>query len=125
MGSSAKVLSVGLGDLVSARNAALRIAGFEVVSAITLEDVFQLCSPLRFDVAIVGHAFTIQERAQLVRCLHGVFRLPVILIAEGQLLASIPADLHIDVNAPTDHLVGAVQRLIDEPGGDASRAVAV
>ena len=35
----AKILSVGLGDLVCCRNAALRTAGFEVVSALCLHDL--------------------------------------------------------------------------------------
>jgi len=114
--SFAKVLSVGLGDLVSARNAALRMAGFDVVAAISLEDVFQQCGPGHFDVAIVGHGFSIQERAEFVRCIRGVFRLPVILIAEGQLLASMHADSHIDVDAPTEELVCAIQQLLDDKG---------
>jgi len=114
--SFAKVLSVGLGDLVSARNAALRMAGFDVVAAISLEDVFQQCGPGHFDVAIVGHGFSIQERAEFVRCIRGVFRIPVILIAEGQFLASMHADSHIDVDAPTEELVCAIQQLLDDKG---------
>jgi DNA-binding NarL/FixJ family response regulator len=114
--SFAKVLSVGLGDLVSARNAALRMAGFEVVAALSLEDVFQQCASGHFDVAIVGHGFSIQERAEFVRCIRGVFRIPVILIAEGQVLASLHADSHIDVGAPTEDLVGAIQQLLDDKG---------
>lgn len=112
----AKILSVGLGDLVSARNAALRVAGFEVVAAISLEDVFQQCGSCRFDVAIVGHGFSIQERAEFVRCLRRVFRLPVILIAEGQILASLHADSHIAVDAPTEVLVCAIQQLLNDKG---------
>lgn len=114
--SFAKVLSVGLGDLVSARNAALRMAGFEVVAALSLEDVFQQCGSGHFDVAIVGHGFSIQERAEFVRCIRGVFRIPVILIAKGQFLASLNADSHIDVDAPTEELVCAIQRLLDDKG---------
>jgi hypothetical protein len=114
--SFAKVLSVGLGDLVSARNAALRMAGFDVVAAISLEDVFQQCGPGHFDVAIVGYGFSIQERAELVRCIHGVFHLPVVLIAEGQLLASLHADSHVDVEAPTEELLYAIQRVIENRG---------
>ena len=112
----AKVLSVGLGDLVSARNAALRMAGFEVVAAISLEDVFQQCGSGHFDVAIVGHGFSIQERAELVRCIREIFRLPVILIAGGQRLASLRADSHIAVDAPTEDLVCAIQELLDNRG---------
>jgi hypothetical protein len=114
MASAAKVLSVGLGDLVSARNAALRTAGFEVVAAISIEDVFQECGPARFDVAIVGHAFSIQERAEFVRCIQSVFRLPVILIAQDEIFASIRADSHIGVDAPPEDLISAIHRVIDE-----------
>jgi hypothetical protein len=116
MASFAKVLSVGLGDLVSARNAALRMAGFDVVAAISLEDVFHQCGPGHFDVAIVGHGFTLQERAEFVRCIRGVFHLPVVLIAEGQFLASMHADSHVDVDAPTKDLVCAIQQLIGDKG---------
>ena len=114
--SFAKILSVGLGDLVSARNAALRMAGFDVVAAISLEDVFQQCSSGHFDVAIVGHGFSIQERAEFVRCIREVFRIPVVLIAEGPLLASLHADSHITVDAPPKDLVCAIQQLLDDKG---------
>ena len=114
MASAAKVLSVGLGDLVSARNAALRTAGFKVVAAISIEDVFQECGPARFDIAIVGHAFSIPERVGFVRCIQRIFRLPVILIAEGEIFASIRADSQIGVDAPPEDLISAIHRVIDE-----------
>jgi hypothetical protein len=117
---AAKVLSVGLGDLVSGRNSALRVAGFEVVAAVSLEEVFHQCGPGHFDVAIVGHGFSLQERAELVRCIRGVFRLPVILIVEGQFLASMHADSHIDVDAPTEDLVCAIQQFIRDKGSTAA-----
>ena len=120
MVSAAKVLSVGLGDLVSARNGALRMAGFDVVAAVSLEDVFHQCGSCHFDVAIVGHGFSLQERAEFVRCIRGVFRLPVILIAEGQFLVSLRADLHVDVGAPTEELVCAIQQLIANKGSAAA-----
>lgn len=113
---TSKILSIGLGDLVSSRNAGLRKAGFDVVAAISLEDVFRLCGSSRFDVAIVGHAFSITERAEFVGCVRGDFRLPVILIDEGQVLASIRADSHVHVNAPTGELILAIQRLVEERG---------
>lgn len=116
MVSSGTVLSIGLGDLVSARNAALRSAGFDVVAAISLEDVFHLCGARRFDVAIVGHAFSVAERAEFVHCLQRDFLLPVILIDEGQILASLHADSHVHVSAPTEELVRAIERLMDEQG---------
>jgi hypothetical protein len=112
MSTSGNILSIGLGDLVSARNAALRTAGFDVTTAISLEDVFRLCGSSHFDLAIVGHAFSIAERAEFVRCTRGDFRLPVILIEEGQVLASLPVDSHIHVNDSPEELVYAIERLM-------------
>lgn len=112
--SSAKVLSIGLGDLVSARNAALRTAGFEVVAATSLIEVVQQCGSNRFDVAIVGHAFSLLEKTEFVRCLQGTFRLPVILINEGQFIVSLRADLHIRVDAPFEDLAWAISQLVSD-----------
>ena len=122
MASSGKILSIGLGDLVSARNGALRLAGFDVIAAMSLEDIFALCGSNRFDVAIVGHCFTMAERAELVRCAQGDFLLPVILIEDGQALASMHADSHIHVDDSPEKLVLAIERLIN---GNSSAAIAV
>jgi hypothetical protein len=111
MMGSGKILSIGLGDLASGRNAALRSAGFDVVAAISLEDVFRLCGASRFDLAIVGHAFSIAERAEFVRCTQRDFRLPVILIDEGRIPGSLRADSHVHVDASTEELVGAIHWL--------------
>ncbi|MBZ5490783.1 MAG: hypothetical protein LAO76_07610 [Acidobacteriia bacterium] len=116
MSTSGNILSIGLGDLVSARNAALRTAGFDVTSAICLEDVFRLCGNQRFDVAIVGHAFTLIERAEFVRCIKGDFLLPVILIEDGQVMASLHPDSHIHVNDSPEELVRAIERLMNGNG---------
>src|SRR6476646_2251436 len=122
MSTSGNILSIGLGDLGSARNASLRTAGFDVTSAICLEDVFRLCGSSHFDLAIVGHAFSIAERAEFVRCIKGDFRLPVILINAGQVLASLPADSHIHVNDSPEELVYAIERLMN---GNGRTAIAV
>lgn len=116
MVSSGRILSIGLGDLASARNAALRRAGFDVVAAISLEDVFRLCGSRRFDAAIVGHAYSVAERAEFVRCIQGDFFLPLILIDEGQMLASLHVDTHVHVNAPAEELVRAIERLVGDKG---------
>lgn len=108
MSTSGNILSIGLGDLVSARNASLRTAGFDVTAAICLEDIFRLCGSSHFDLAIVGHAFSIAERAEFVHCIQGDFLLPVILIEDGQILASLHADSHIHVNDSPEELVRAI-----------------
>lgn len=106
-----KILSVGLGDLVSRRDAALRTVGFEVVSALSLDELARACASVQFDVAIVGNAFSIPEKVQFVRCLQGVFRLPVILISgRNQYLASIRADSYVSVDAPFSNLLGAISQ---------------
>jgi DNA-binding NarL/FixJ family response regulator len=114
MVTSAKVLSVGLGGLVSARNAALRAAGFDVVAALSFEEAFQHCCPVRFDVAIVGHAFSTVEKAQLVRCIQGIFQMPVILVTEDPYLCSMHAASYIRVDAPSEDLVCAVNQLLSD-----------
>src|SRR6476620_4656925 len=119
MSTSGNILSVGLGDLVSARNSALRTAGVDVTSSICLEDVFRLCGSIHFDLAIVGHAFSIAERAEFVRCIKGDFRLPVILIDEGQILGSLRADYHVHVDAPTEELIYAIERVMNGYGAAA------
>ena len=116
MRASANILSNALGDLVSARNATLRSARFDVAAAICLEDVFRLCGSSHFDLAIVGHAFSIAERAEFVRCIRGDFRLPVILIDEGQILASLPVGSHIHVNDPPEELIYAIESLMNGNG---------
>jgi hypothetical protein len=116
------ILSIGLGDLVSARNAALRAAGFDVVAAMTLEDVFRLCGSSQYDLAIVGHAFSVAERAEFVVCIKGDFQLPVILIDDGQIMASLRVDSHVNVSAPTEELVRVIERLMN---GNGPAAIAV
>lgn len=122
MDSSGKILSVGLGDLVSARNAALRLAGYDVVAAMSLEDIFRLCGSCRFDVAVIGHAFSLAERAEFVRCIQRDFSLPVILIENGQVLASLHANSYIQVNDSPEELVRSIERLTN---GHGSAAIAV
>jgi len=100
------------------------MAGFDVVAAICLEDVFHQCGPGHFDVAIVGHGFPIPERAELVRCIHEFFHLPVIVIAQGQWLASLHADSQVDVEASAEELICSIQRVLEDSGARPS-AVAV
>jgi DNA-binding NtrC family response regulator len=107
-----KILSVGLGDLVSRRDAALRTTGFEVVTALCLDDLVQACTSVQFDVAIVGYAFSSGEKAQFVRCLQGVFHLPVILITgRNQYLTAVRADLYVPIDAPFSDLLRTISRL--------------
>jgi hypothetical protein len=40
----------------------------------------------------------------------------VILIAEGQFLASLQADSHLDVSAPPEDLVCAIQQVLGDKG---------
>lgn len=63
----ANVLSVGLSDLVSTRNASLRRAGFEVVAVTSLEEAREACESWLFDVIVVGHTLSAREKALLIR----------------------------------------------------------
>jgi hypothetical protein len=82
-----------------------------VVAALCLDDLVRACASTQFAVAIVGYAFSIPEKAQFVRCLQGVFRLPVILItSRSQYLASIRADSYVSIEAPFSELLGAISQ---------------
>jgi hypothetical protein len=60
----------------------------------------------------------------LVRCIQGFFYVPVILIAQGQLLASLHAASQVDVEASAEELICSIQRVIEGRGSRPS-AIAV
>jgi|GEM_PF-1419217 DNA-binding response OmpR family regulator len=111
---SKKILSIGLGDLVTSRNLTLRSAGFEVLSATTLEDTGKACLSAKYDLAIIGCAFTNEERSALVRCVKGIFHLPVIIVADADCPRSLPADSYLQVDAPPESLLDAVRMLLGD-----------
>lgn len=115
MSHCGKVLSVGIGEWVRTRNAELRSAGFEVVAAISLDGILQRCCAQRFDLAVVDHAYSVPETAQLVRCLQDVFRVPVVLIWRESRLESIPAEENVALQAPLEDLLTAIRRLVALP----------
>jgi len=113
MASSTKVLSIGLGDLVTARNATLRASGFDVMAVTTMEEAARACWLTDYDVAIVGYAFTNEEKSLLVRCVQAIFQVPVILITDGESLGSLRADSYIHVDAPPEELIHAIGTVVE------------
>jgi DNA-binding NtrC family response regulator len=117
MQPAANVLSVGLSDLVSTRNATLRRAGFEVVAATSLEEAFAACESWLFDVIVVGHTLSAREKALLLRRAKADFHLPVILITGSWFLDSNRADAYVKADAPAEDLFHAITQLTAECAG--------
>jgi DNA-binding NtrC family response regulator len=113
----AKVLSVGLSDLVSPGNASLRRAGFQVVAATCLEEACEACQSWLFDVVVVGHTLSDRVKALLLRRVKADFHLPVVLITGGPFLHCDRADAYIRADAPAEDLFQAITQLTAQSAG--------
>ncbi len=113
MRSVANVLSVGLSDLVSTRNAALRRAGFRVVSAASLQETGEACESELFDVAVIGQILSAKEKTLLIHRIKTDFNLPVVLITGGR-LPNCRADAYVRPDAPPEDLFQAIAQLAAE-----------
>ena len=105
-----KVLSVGLSDLVSTRNAALRRGGFWVVSAASLQETGEACESELFDVVVIGQILSAKEKTLLIHRIKEDFNLPVVLITSGR-LPNCPADAYVRADAPAEDLFQAIAQL--------------
>jgi hypothetical protein len=100
---------MGLGVLVTSRNAVLRSAGFMVLPATTLEEVGETYGFACFDVAIVGHAFSNLEKRAIVAFLKKYSTAVVILVTSGEFLGCLPADSYWDEGSPPEDLIHLVR----------------
>ena len=110
MRSVTNVLSVGLSDLVSTRNAALRRAGFRVVSAGSIQETGEACKSELFDVAVIGQIFSAKEKTALMHRVKKDFHVPVVLITGGR-MPNCLADAYVRADAPAEDLFQAIAQL--------------
>ncbi len=104
------VLSVGLSDLVSTRNAALRRGGFGVVSAASLQETGEACESELFDVVVIGQILSAKEKTLLIHRIKTDFHLPVVLITGGR-VPNCRADAYVRSDAPAEDLFQAIAQL--------------
>ncbi len=116
----ANVLSVGLSDLVSTRNAALRRAGFEVVAAASLKEAAEACESGLFDVVVIGQTLSAKEKTLLIHRIKADFHLPAVLMTGGP-SPSCPADAHVRADAPAENLFQVITQLTAECAGPVHR----
>lgn len=110
MWSATNVLAVGLSDLVSTRNAALRRAGFRVVSASSVHETGEACKSELFDVVVIGQIFSAKEKTLLIHRIKEDFHLPVVLITGGR-MPNCPVDAYVRADAPAEDLLQAIAQL--------------
>lgn len=106
----ASVLSVGLSDLVSTRNAALRRAGFHVVAASSLKETAEACESGSFDVVVIGQILSAKEKTLLIHQIKADFHLPVVLMTGGA-SPHCRADAYVRAEAPAEDLFQAIAQL--------------
>jgi DNA-binding NtrC family response regulator len=108
---SVNVLSVGLSDLVSTRNASLRRAGFQVVAAASFAEAREACGSQAFDVVVVGQTLSSEEKVRLLRRFTRGARIPLVLITGRPFLTCDRADSYISSDAPIKVLCDAIAQL--------------
>jgi DNA-binding NtrC family response regulator len=108
---SVNVLSVGLSDLVSTRNASLRRAGFQVVAAASFAEADEARTSQTFDVVVVGHTLSSEEKVRLLRRFSRDVHIPVVLITGRPFLTCDQADSYIGAGAPMKDLCDAITQL--------------
>jgi len=79
MASKQRILSTGR-DLatIKLRNAVLAMAGYEVVSPATIEEVPDMCAREPFDLVVLGHSITRAERVEVIRNIRAVCSVPIL-----------------------------------------------
>jgi len=104
-----RVLSVGRPESLAERSHALRAAGFSVFSTDSAEQAMMVCLQSEFDLALVGHKLSSQDKQRLVRHFREKCRLPVLLVTDGPFLTTLRADAYVPVQSSISDLVKAAQ----------------
>ncbi len=109
-----KILSFGCEvQFLKLREKQLQHAGFHVDSVLSLEDALTLMGRKHYDLAIVGHAVSENERNRLAGALKiGDGPVPVIFLYHHSIRNAAQADAVLSVMAEPRDLVAAAQRLI-------------
>lgn len=68
-----------------------------------------VCLQSEFDLALVGHKLSSQDKQRLVRHFREKCRLPVLLVTDGPFLTTLRADAYVPVQSSISDLVKAAQ----------------
>ncbi len=101
--------------ILLARNDALAVAGFSVVSPREPADALQILATSNIDVIILGHSIPFEERVRL-RAEFGQVapEVPIIVLYEHQPDEREEADAFVSLQEGTEELIHAIQRCVHQ-----------
>jgi DNA-binding response OmpR family regulator len=109
----AKILCVSFDGAVSdIRCAALREAGHMVTPALTIAEAREVLSGDKFDLVILGHRFSREEKRSLASMARDECSTPVLLVQSGSVDLNIPADSRVYALEGTAALLNAAELLL-------------
>jgi dTDP-4-dehydrorhamnose 3,5-epimerase len=109
----ARVLSLGKHpQVLKTRHAVLEQAGYEVVSATSVEEALQKLASQRIDAVIIGYTFSKAEKKELTSHIARDFNVPVLLLYIKPADLEIPATGHANAIHGEDALLASLGPLI-------------
>ncbi|MFB3917171.1 MAG: hypothetical protein ACE14M_10605 [Terriglobales bacterium] len=111
--SAPRILCVSFDAAVSnIRSAALQHAGYSVVPTIKIAEALELLSRERFDLVLIGHRFSHEEKRSLATMAKQEFKTPVLLVREASVPPDIPADAMVYALDGTSGILKAAELLL-------------
>ncbi len=113
VGGRGKLLSLGKHTpVLGARNRMLERAGYEVVSASSVQDAERKLKAQRFDAAIIGYTFSKKEKQLLAKLTGDGYDLPAILLYIKPGDMGIPASAHVSAVNGEAALLAAITSVL-------------
>ena len=108
-----KILCVSFDAAVSdLRCGALRQAGYAVTPTLKIGEAREFLSRDKFDLVLIGHRFSPEEKRSLAKMAKEECRTVVLLVQSGSVDASIPADSRVSALGGTTALLSAAETLL-------------
>ena len=100
--------------ILLARNDALAVSGFSVVSPREPAEALQILATSDIDIIILGHSIPFEERAELRAEFSRIApEVPVIVLYEGTPDAREQADAFVSIKAGTEELIQAIHHCLE------------
>ncbi len=113
--SAARILCVSFDAAVSGiRCLALRAAGYAVTPATKVADALELLSREQFELVLIGHRFSHEEKRSLAHMAKEDCKTPVLLVRGASVEADIPVDAFVYALDGTSGILKAVQSLLQK-----------
>ena len=107
------ILSVSCNrEFLQARHQLLEEAGFEVSSAQTTYEAFNLLDRQPFDAVVVGESFSFTEKQLFAAEVGERWRIPVVVLYFGDTDVELTADFQVELAKGAEALIRTLQSLI-------------